>query len=378
MQMKNYIYALLVFVSITTLFRCAEVITPPPPVQILDDDKDGVLTADEDLNGDGDPTNDDTDGDGIPNYLDTDDDGDGIDTIDEDANGDGNPANDDADGDGIPDYLDTVDNSGGSGDPVTGAYADCLNLLSANTLDVVTWNIEQFSDANSDLDEIKNIIETMDADIIGVQEITSITDFNTLANSISGWEGKIVNVSGGLDVGYFYKSSEIELLENLSTIYDNEDSAFPRPPVVGKFKHISGLEFTVFNIHLKCCSGSEGRREEASTLLKSYIDTNLPNTPVILLGDYNDEIQEAASSNVFQNLIDDASNYNFADMAIAKGPSSGWSFPSWPSHIDHILISNEFFDKLESTSTLKLEGCLSNYASAVSDHRPVMVRLKVN
>ena len=57
-----------------------------------DDDGDGVLTINEDLedtdlsvdsdgdgdftndkNGDGDPTNDDTDGDGIPNYLDPDD-----------------------------------------------------------------------------------------------------------------------------------------------------------------------------------------------------------------------------------------------------------------------------------------------------------------
>lgn len=44
----------------------------------VDDDKDGVPTRDEDLNGDGDPSNDDTDGDGIPNYLDEDDDDDGI------------------------------------------------------------------------------------------------------------------------------------------------------------------------------------------------------------------------------------------------------------------------------------------------------------
>lgn len=76
----------------------------------VDDDGDGVLTINEDLEpdtdlevdsdgdgdptndiGDGDPTNDDTDGDGIPNYLDTDDDGSKL---------------DDEDGDGIPDYID--------------------------------------------------------------------------------------------------------------------------------------------------------------------------------------------------------------------------------------------------------------------------------
>ena len=42
-----------------------------------DQDGDGVLSIDEDLNHDGDFTNDDTDGDGIQNYLDIDDDGDG-------------------------------------------------------------------------------------------------------------------------------------------------------------------------------------------------------------------------------------------------------------------------------------------------------------
>lgn len=71
-----------------------------------DDDGDMVPTASEDINADGDVTNDDTDMDGTPNYLDNDDDGDGVLTADEDANMDGDPTNDDTDMDGIPDYLD--------------------------------------------------------------------------------------------------------------------------------------------------------------------------------------------------------------------------------------------------------------------------------
>ena len=75
----------------------------------LDDDGDGILTAFEDLDGDGDPTNDDTDGDGTPDYLDPDDDGDDTPTADEqaDPDGDGDPADAvDTDDDGTPDYLD--------------------------------------------------------------------------------------------------------------------------------------------------------------------------------------------------------------------------------------------------------------------------------
>jgi len=54
---------------------------------------------------DGNLANDDTDGDGIPNYLDNDDDGDGILTADEDYNNNGDPTDDDTNNNGIPDYL---------------------------------------------------------------------------------------------------------------------------------------------------------------------------------------------------------------------------------------------------------------------------------
>ncbi|NPA43615.1 MAG: hypothetical protein GXO27_06285 [Chlorobi bacterium] len=78
----------------------------------LDDDL--VPNVLEDLNGNGDPTDDNTDKEleekyGIPahpDYVDPDDDGDGLLTKYEDTNGDGDPTNDDDDGDGIPNYLD--------------------------------------------------------------------------------------------------------------------------------------------------------------------------------------------------------------------------------------------------------------------------------
>jgi uncharacterized membrane protein len=78
-----------------------------------DDDGDGVPTEDEDIDGNGDPTDDNTDGDANPNYLDTDDDNDGILTEDEDVDGNGNPADDNTDGDANPNYLDTDDDGDG-------------------------------------------------------------------------------------------------------------------------------------------------------------------------------------------------------------------------------------------------------------------------
>ena len=74
-----------------------------------DHDEDSVPTSAEDIDGNRHFSDDvdDTDGDGIPNYLDNDDDGDGILTIDEyDVDADG--IADDSDSDGTPDYLDAT------------------------------------------------------------------------------------------------------------------------------------------------------------------------------------------------------------------------------------------------------------------------------
>lgn len=77
--------------------------------KVVEADGDGDLVSnnDEDIDGDGDVYNDDTDGDLIPDFQDIDDDGDGVVTWLEDTDGDGDPRNDDFDGDGIPNYLDS-------------------------------------------------------------------------------------------------------------------------------------------------------------------------------------------------------------------------------------------------------------------------------
>lgn len=94
-----------------------------------DYDGDSIFSRLEDLDQDGDGFNDDTDGDGFPNFFDNDDDNDGVLTANEDLedtdlnfdsdgdgdptndkNGDGDPTNDDSDGDGIPNYLDADSN----------------------------------------------------------------------------------------------------------------------------------------------------------------------------------------------------------------------------------------------------------------------------
>jgi hypothetical protein len=70
-----------------------------------DHDGDGIPSFLEDLNNNINVFDEDTDEDELPNYLDIDDDGDGVFTINEDIDGDGDPTND-IGANGIPRYLD--------------------------------------------------------------------------------------------------------------------------------------------------------------------------------------------------------------------------------------------------------------------------------
>jgi len=96
--------------------------------EVNDHDFDNVPSHLEDLDGDYDLTDDNSDDDSFADFVDSDDDNDGTLTIDEDLEpdtdltvdrdgdgdptndiGDGDPTNDDTDGDGIPNYLDPDD-----------------------------------------------------------------------------------------------------------------------------------------------------------------------------------------------------------------------------------------------------------------------------
>jgi hypothetical protein len=151
-----------------------------------------------------------------------------------------------------------------------------------------------------------------------------------------------------------------------------------------------GENYFLINNHFKCCgdgiidfnneSDEEKRRYDASNFLKEYIDTNLSDKNVIVLGDLNDDIAEAPQNNVFQMILDDPENYLFADLEIANGSTSEWSCPTWPSHLDHILITNELFDELGNSDiqTIKideyLDGGWNEYDQYISNHRPVAVK----
>jgi len=265
-----------------------------------------------------------------------------------------------------------------------------------STFEVVSWNIEWFPKNGSvTIDSVSKIIESLDADLLGLQEIDDTTICRQMINNLPDYELFMDDDwFGGL--AYVYKTSSVNI-QSIYKIYDTSPywNAFPRSPLVMELTFM-GEEFIVINNHFKCCgdglldignsSDEEGRRHEANSLLKQYIDINFPSSRVIVLGDLNDILTDENPNNVFQMFLDDPTNYLFADETIASGSPADWSFPGWPSHLDHILITNELFSEFSNSSsgiqTIKVDdfmsGGLADYDFYISDHRPVGMKIKVN
>tara|TARA_B100000676_G_C18035709_1_gene821647 strand:+ start:784 stop:1848 length:1065 start_codon:yes stop_codon:yes gene_type:complete len=263
-----------------------------------------------------------------------------------------------------------------------------------NSLDVATWNIEWFpKNGLITVEYVTEIIEKLDLDVIAIQEVDDIAMFDQMLNLLPEYTGYYES-SWFAGLAFIYKTNQIEI-NDIYEIYTTSPywSAFPRSPMIMNINFMGGNYF-IINNHFKCCgngiidfdnsSDEEYRRYNAINLIKQYIDNNLENDKVIVVGDLNDNIAEPMENNVFQEVLNDSLNYLFADLEIAQSNSSNWSYPSWPSHLDHILVTNELFQYLNSSQiqTIKVDEYLSGgweeYDQNVSDHRPVAIKFNIN
>jgi len=279
---------------------------------------------------------------------------------------------------------------------MTAQSIEDLTFGTDTTFEVMTWNIEWFpKNGELTIDYVTQIIEALDIDLLAIQEVDDISAFDQMIDSLNSYEGYLES-SWFAGLAYIYKPAIIQI-NDIYEIYTTSPywSPFPRSPMVMDLIY-ENERIIVINNHFKCCGDEildltnpddeETRRYYASNLLKEYIDIHFPNENVIVLGDLNDILSDSPQNNVFQLILDDVENYLFTDYEIAMGDNSEWSYPTWPSHLDHILITNELLDDFENgssiISTIKideyLKGSWWEYDENISDHRPVALKLDMN
>ncbi|MDC3959810.1 lamin tail domain-containing protein [Polyangium jinanense] len=269
----------------------------------------------------------------------------------------------------------------------------------ATTLDVAAWNLEWFGDTSrgptNDTLQRQNaydVITGADMDLWGVEEIVSVSQWNTLKSQLTGYAGFLSNdpiVTSGSSyyttseqkLGFLYKTSiaTVQSARVILTAYDYEFAG--RPPLEVKLSvTLNGTtdNVVVIVLHMKALSDSASyqRRLDASAALKSYLDTNYPTQKVFVVGDFNDDLDKSISGSAtpYANYLADSADYHFATKVLTDANISSTS--SGGATLDHHLITNELALSLVpgSVEAYRVSEFIPSYASTTSDHFPILSR----
>jgi endonuclease/exonuclease/phosphatase family metal-dependent hydrolase len=271
---------------------------------------------------------------------------------------------------------------------------------SATHLDVASWNIEWFGSTSNgptneplQLSNARDVIVGTDADVWGVVEIADQAAWNNLESQLPGYTGFLASesvVTGGSSyysateqkVGILYRSSIATLLSARVILTGNDSDFAGRPPLEVKLRiTLNGVtEDVVFIVlHMKAFNDvtSWQRRQAASTALKSYLDSTYPTQKVMVVGDWNDDVDTSITSgqaSPYANFVGDAARYTYPTKALSDAGVA--STTSYPDMIDHHLATNELYATYvgSSAKVYRVDSYIASYDATTSDHYPVLSR----
>lgn len=266
-------------------------------------------------------------------------------------------------------------------------------------LDIATWNIEWFGSTiqqpSNDALQLANasrVILESEIDLWGVQEISSASAFENLLDELGeNYDGQLATNSGTQRVGFIYNTDVIRVRQVRHILESAEFEFAFRPPLqmeVDVMLPDTTVIVTFIVLHMKAFSDQDSydRRTTASTRLKSHIDfTTLTSKPVVVLGDFNDELNNSIFANrttPYDNFLQDPENFDFLsydlEMRGLGSFCSSSTCQSTSSFLDHILITDELFNEVDTANpTGVLEDAADNinqFGSSTSDHLPVYAR----
>jgi len=259
------------------------------------------------------------------------------------------------------------------------------------TFDVVTWNVEWFGsggngpdDTDLQLTNVITVVETIDADLYALQEISSETQFLALVDSLDEYSGFWADYSSQTqNTAYLYKSSVINSVNSglLEAGQQEFDWAFRLPLFFEFDATVEGITRRIhaYNVHAKALADQESyeRRVLASLRMKVYLDNNRQDDNVIFLGDYNDQLFTSTFNNEvspYDNFVEDDTYFKVTASLEQRGLNSYIAGQN-QSMIDHITVTNELVeDHIEGAQRVENPSYIGSYISTTSDHAPVWTR----
>lgn len=282
------------------------------------------------------------------------------------------------------------------GGPRLAAAQDVPAKGEPGTLEVATWNIEQFGSRNGvQFQTALSVIRQSNIDLWGIEEITDTGDFRALLDSLGdGYNGTYTTYrESSLELGFVWRTDVIES-QSVQPILEEYQHEFARRPPFQLQAQVTlpdtSLTTTFIVLHAKCCGDQSDyeRREEASERLKNHIDfTSLASEPVVILGDFNDELETSIATgnpSPYENFLNDSDHFRFLTLPLDESDTGTYCGNErdcegfYTSTLDHILVTNELFEGYVDGSAQRYEELLQlsggDYVYDVSDHLPVYAR----
>lgn len=282
-------------------------------------------------------------------------------------------------------------------------------------LEAVTWNTEWYGSTGNGPDDefrqtknIVRVLDSLDADLYAMQEIYSQQAFNDITEPMTGYHGFTGDfVDRGQQMAFLYNTNTIDSLEageisaaEVREVYREDwewNWADGRSPLYFRFNYSSkegkNTEFFAVVIHAKANYGdyqeSYKRRQMAAEGLYYYLLDEHPNANIILLGDYNDDVdqsiyyEEQNDDEVYQEtpydeFADNTQHFRIVTKVLSENKqTASINYMDEGDLIDHITMSNELFNLYIDGSADIYEAPLEyipNFESSTSDHLPVWAK----
>lgn len=273
-------------------------------------------------------------------------------------------------------------------------YAQVPKIGVDTLMDVACWNVEWLgntsngpSDEALQLANVKQVLLNTDIDVWGLCEVSDNATYMSLMSQLPQYGSVISSFSQTQKTALFYKSAMFQYLSSGSVLnqsqYDYDFAGRPPLEVLLKLKQ-TGDTLYFYVVHLKAISeqASYDRRKNASGHMKSFLDANRAGKKVMVLGDWNDDLDIATFGGLqspFQNFLTDTANYFFTTKQLSDAGKKSYAFING-SMIDHHLISKSMKAMYKSNSSVVLDNMssyISNFSNNTSDHYPVVSFFRV-
>lgn len=272
--------------------------------------------------------------------------------------------------------------SQGTSNPLSEILTSIPRFGSDQTFEIATWNIEKYPKSPQAKDHVSKVLKQLDLDLVAVEEISDEAALRDLTATLPGFDS-ILSTSrsdqeGAQNVGFIYRKTHMEIVES-EALFERETFAFPRAPLMARFKMKDGSpDVVAIVVHLKAFGDdkSQTRREIANRQLEEFVSElrkKDEKARIVIMGDFNDRVDAEETKAVFNPWLKNE-DYQMMTETLAQHGDYSFVSPNLKSLIDHIIASSNF--NLEEPQIPKLQTLIPNYDYHISDHLPVMTRVR--